>query len=162
MNMIDAVKTVFKKYATFSGRAIRSEFWWFMLFVAIVQLILGGWAFSSMMGMGAMMADGSPDAMMAMGSFITCKSDFDDCLLLEVFFNFLFLFILVSTSVDLIFIIYLITLNNYYAASRRSGSSICDWFLFFSENTTIIAGSNKRLHNPESKTVEAKIAPMIA
>ena len=68
MNMIEAVKTVFKKYATFSGRAKRSEFWWFMLFVTIVQLILGGWAFSSMMGMGAMMADGSPDAMMAMGS----------------------------------------------------------------------------------------------
>lgn len=68
MNMIEAVKTVFKKYATFSGRAKRSEFWWFILFITIVQLILGGWAASSMMGMGSMMADSSADAMAAMGS----------------------------------------------------------------------------------------------
>ena len=29
MSFIEAVKTCFKKYVTFSGRARRSEFWWF-------------------------------------------------------------------------------------------------------------------------------------
>nr|WP_318241763.1 DUF805 domain-containing protein [Arthrobacter pullicola] len=35
-----AVKRFFKKYATFSGRASRSEYWWFMLFQAIVITVL--------------------------------------------------------------------------------------------------------------------------
>ena len=34
MNLIESVKTCFKKYATFKGRATRSEFWWFQLFIA--------------------------------------------------------------------------------------------------------------------------------
>ncbi|WP_350269771.1 DUF805 domain-containing protein [Brevibacterium sp. CBA3109] len=34
-----AVKRFFKKYATFSGRASRSEFWWMALFTFLVQLI---------------------------------------------------------------------------------------------------------------------------
>ncbi|MFV0633030.1 DUF805 domain-containing protein [Demequina sp.] len=33
-----AVKTGFSKYATFSGRARRSEFWWFQLFLFLVTL----------------------------------------------------------------------------------------------------------------------------
>ncbi|MDW4499056.1 DUF805 domain-containing protein [Sulfitobacter sp. D35] len=37
MGFIDAIKTCFAKYVTFSGRAPRSEYWWFFLFV-----ILGG------------------------------------------------------------------------------------------------------------------------
>ena len=41
MNMIDAVKAVFSKYATFEGRARRSEYWWFVLFNLIVSIILG-------------------------------------------------------------------------------------------------------------------------
>ncbi|MAM62119.1 DUF805 domain-containing protein [Maritimibacter sp. UBA3975] len=40
MNMMDAVKTVFSKYATFSGRARRAEFWWFVLFYFIANIIL--------------------------------------------------------------------------------------------------------------------------
>ncbi|MEC7761364.1 MAG: DUF805 domain-containing protein [Pseudomonadota bacterium] len=40
MNMMQAVQTVFSKYATFSGRARRSEFWWFVLFYIIVNLVL--------------------------------------------------------------------------------------------------------------------------
>ncbi len=36
MNFSDAISTCFKKYAIFSGRASRSEFWWFMLFEVIV------------------------------------------------------------------------------------------------------------------------------
>ena len=37
MNFIDAVKTCFIKYVDFSGRASRSEFWYFVLFVFIIQ-----------------------------------------------------------------------------------------------------------------------------
>ena len=36
-----AVKTCFNKYAEFTGRAARSEFWWFFLFQVIVLLIAG-------------------------------------------------------------------------------------------------------------------------
>ncbi len=36
-----AVKTCFNKYADFTGRATRSEFWWFFLFQVIVLLIAG-------------------------------------------------------------------------------------------------------------------------
>lgn len=37
MDFKTAVRTCFKKYATFDGRATRSEFWWFILFVFLVQ-----------------------------------------------------------------------------------------------------------------------------
>ncbi|MFY9330333.1 MAG: DUF805 domain-containing protein, partial [Candidatus Nanopelagicales bacterium] len=35
-----AIKSVFGKYASFTGRAPRSEFWWFYLFVVLVALVL--------------------------------------------------------------------------------------------------------------------------
>ncbi|MDV7142043.1 DUF805 domain-containing protein [Tropicimonas sp. TH_r6] len=35
MGLIEATRTCFSKYATFSGRASRPEFWWFMLTYAI-------------------------------------------------------------------------------------------------------------------------------
>ena len=35
MTFGDAIKTCFSKYVTFSGRAPRSEFWWFVLFVFV-------------------------------------------------------------------------------------------------------------------------------
>jgi len=39
MNIKDAVKSViFKKYATFSGRASRSEYWWFSLAYSLVYI----------------------------------------------------------------------------------------------------------------------------
>jgi len=37
-----AISRFFKKYATFSGRASRSEFWWFFLFNFIVAGVLNG------------------------------------------------------------------------------------------------------------------------
>lgn len=37
----DAVKRVFSKYAEFGGRASRAEFWWFYLFLFIVNAALG-------------------------------------------------------------------------------------------------------------------------
>ncbi len=40
MSFSNSVKHVFTNYATFRGRASRSEFWWFQLFVMIVGLIL--------------------------------------------------------------------------------------------------------------------------
>ena len=41
IGFIDAIKRGFKKYATFSGRASRSEYWWWTLFAVIVYLVLG-------------------------------------------------------------------------------------------------------------------------
>lgn len=35
-----AVKRFFKKYATFSGRASRSEYWWVALFLGVVGIVL--------------------------------------------------------------------------------------------------------------------------
>lgn len=40
MTFVESVKTCFKKYCTFKGRASRSEFWWFYLFETLVTLIL--------------------------------------------------------------------------------------------------------------------------
>jgi uncharacterized membrane protein YhaH (DUF805 family) len=36
----DAIKRFFKKYATFTGRASRGEYWWYALFSAIVTAVL--------------------------------------------------------------------------------------------------------------------------
>lgn len=38
MSPIDAVRSVLQQYATFTGRARRAEFWWFVLFFMLVQL----------------------------------------------------------------------------------------------------------------------------
>ena len=40
MNMTTAVKTVLGKYATFSGRAPRSEYWWWLLAMIILFTVL--------------------------------------------------------------------------------------------------------------------------
>jgi uncharacterized membrane protein YhaH (DUF805 family) len=37
----EAIQLGLKKYATFDGRASRSEFWWFILFTALVSAIVG-------------------------------------------------------------------------------------------------------------------------
>ena len=41
MSLTVSVKTCFSKYAVFSGRAQRSEFWWFFLFSAVSSAIAG-------------------------------------------------------------------------------------------------------------------------
>ena len=38
--MINAIETCLSKYADFSGRASRSEYWYFYLFVLIADLVL--------------------------------------------------------------------------------------------------------------------------
>ena len=40
MSYMEAVKAGFSNYAKFNGRASRSEFWWFMLFVLILYAVL--------------------------------------------------------------------------------------------------------------------------
>jgi uncharacterized membrane protein YhaH (DUF805 family) len=39
MGFVEAVRTCFRKYATFSGVATRPEYWWFALFNFIVSVI---------------------------------------------------------------------------------------------------------------------------
>ena len=40
MSFGDAISTCFNKYAEFVGRARRSEYWWFFLFVILVDLVV--------------------------------------------------------------------------------------------------------------------------
>jgi uncharacterized membrane protein YhaH (DUF805 family) len=40
MGFTDAVKAVFKKYAVFDGRSLRSEYWYWVLFTFIASIIL--------------------------------------------------------------------------------------------------------------------------
>ncbi len=40
MEFQTAVRTCFQKYATISGRARRSEYWWFALFALIANIVL--------------------------------------------------------------------------------------------------------------------------
>ncbi|MEM9248990.1 MAG: DUF805 domain-containing protein [Pseudomonadota bacterium] len=40
MGFFEAVQVVLGKYATFSGRARRAEFWWFALFGLVVGIVL--------------------------------------------------------------------------------------------------------------------------
>lgn len=40
IGFVDAVKQAFKKYATFTGRASRGEFWWWFLANAIIGTVL--------------------------------------------------------------------------------------------------------------------------
>lgn len=39
MSFTESVRTCFGKFATFDGRATRSEFWWFYLFVVLVSAV---------------------------------------------------------------------------------------------------------------------------
>ena len=41
MTFREAIETCLSKYATFSGRAARREFWWFVLFLLLGNFLLG-------------------------------------------------------------------------------------------------------------------------
>ena len=41
MSFTEAIKTGLQKYADFSGRASRSEYWWFFLFTIIARVLAG-------------------------------------------------------------------------------------------------------------------------
>ena len=47
MNFSTSITTCFSKFATFSGRATRSEFWWFYLFTLLI-----GWFAQMAVGAG--------------------------------------------------------------------------------------------------------------
>jgi uncharacterized membrane protein YhaH (DUF805 family) len=40
MTFAESIKTCFSKYADFNGRASRSEFWWWVLFVFLASAVL--------------------------------------------------------------------------------------------------------------------------
>ncbi len=40
MGLVDATRTCLSKFATFSGRASRPEYWWFLLAVVIASVVL--------------------------------------------------------------------------------------------------------------------------
>ncbi len=40
MGFIEAIKHVFANYANFNGRARRSEYWWFILFLVLLSLVV--------------------------------------------------------------------------------------------------------------------------
>ncbi|MDV7145958.1 DUF805 domain-containing protein [Tropicimonas sp. TH_r6] len=40
MGFIQAIKVCLSKYVVFSGRAARSEYWWFVLFVILTNIVL--------------------------------------------------------------------------------------------------------------------------
>lgn len=40
MSFPDAIRSVLSKYATFTGRARRSEFWWFALFSVLLNIVV--------------------------------------------------------------------------------------------------------------------------
>ncbi len=54
MTFTESIKTCFYKYATFKGRASRAEFWWFVLFFALVNQVVrtadGGWSWQGEQG----------------------------------------------------------------------------------------------------------------
>ncbi|MDG1707744.1 MAG: DUF805 domain-containing protein [Emcibacteraceae bacterium] len=47
MNPMEAVSSVLNNFATFKGRACRSEFWWWWLFTMIVGILIAGTAAAS-------------------------------------------------------------------------------------------------------------------
>ncbi|MES2169897.1 MAG: DUF805 domain-containing protein [Actinomycetota bacterium] len=53
MSFRDSVVTCVRKYAEFTGRATRPEFWWFMLFTVVVGSALGALNFSTPSGVFA-------------------------------------------------------------------------------------------------------------
>ena len=42
MGFVDAVRLCFQRYAQFDGRSARPEFWWWVLFSFLVNILVGG------------------------------------------------------------------------------------------------------------------------
>ena len=59
MTLSESVRTCLRRYATFSGRAPRSEYWWFALFVLLVSLVLSI-VDAALFGTGTAEVDASP------------------------------------------------------------------------------------------------------
>jgi uncharacterized membrane protein YhaH (DUF805 family) len=65
MSFGQAVRTCFNKFATFDGRATRSEFWWFYLFTALVGAV-GAVPIVILSAIGASSADGAVSGILTM------------------------------------------------------------------------------------------------
>lgn len=39
MTFVESIQTCFRKYASFEGRAARYEYWWFVLFLILTQVV---------------------------------------------------------------------------------------------------------------------------
>ena len=52
MNFVEAVKSAYQKYITFSGRAARSELWWWTLFQVIANVVIAAIFGGGHMAMG--------------------------------------------------------------------------------------------------------------
>ena len=57
MTFTESIQTCFKKYADFSGRASKSEFWWWTLFVILI-------------GIGAQIIGNIPGALVSLGTLL--------------------------------------------------------------------------------------------
>jgi len=60
MTFFDAIKTGFRKYAEFTGRATRPEFWWWTLFTTLVSAALNALSVPMFGGMYSRMLDYGP------------------------------------------------------------------------------------------------------
>lgn len=56
MGFIDSVSSCLGKYAVFSGRATRSEYWWMYLFTLLAQILAGAVAGAVAYAIGGMLA----------------------------------------------------------------------------------------------------------
>ena len=69
MTFFDAIKTVFRKYAEFGGRASRPEFWWWTLFTTLVSAALNALSVPMYGVMYSRMLDYGPAFTSGYGSF---------------------------------------------------------------------------------------------
>lgn len=56
MTFVEAVKSVYRRFLDFGGRACRSEYWWFVLFNVLVAIVVGIVEVALGLGSGMMMA----------------------------------------------------------------------------------------------------------
>ena len=76
IGFVDAVKRGFKKYATFTGRASRSEYWWWTLFTFVIYLVLGLVTFA--VGMATSRDGGRTPGLLAMPLLILFTVSFSE------------------------------------------------------------------------------------
>lgn len=67
MTFTDAIKTCYANYFNISGRARRAEYWWFVLFTAMVMALL---AMGVIITLVALAPTGPSDAAISLGSYV--------------------------------------------------------------------------------------------
>lgn len=71
MTFFESIQTVFRKYAEFSGRATRPEYWWFALFSALVSSALNSLNVYTTHGTGTMFAMAATSSSLLIGSSLS-------------------------------------------------------------------------------------------